>query len=159
MTGPHRAYVGLGSNVDDPAANVERAFAALEAIGRIVQRSSSYRTRPWGKTDQPDFVNAVALLETQLTPRALLDALKSAEKTLGRKPGERWGPRVIDLDLLTYDDLTVDEPGLNIPHAHLRNRAFVLVPLAEIDDGYRALRDALDPAELSGVTSLSRGQR
>jgi 2-amino-4-hydroxy-6-hydroxymethyldihydropteridine diphosphokinase len=150
------AYVGLGSNLDDPAANVERAFDELAKLGRIVRRSSLYRTAPWGKRDQPDFVNAVVLLETALPPRALLDALKAAERRLGRFDGERWGPRVIDLDLLTFGDLRIDEPGLRVPHAHLTERAFVLVPLAEIDARYVTARDALDPAEIAGVSELPR---
>jgi 2-amino-4-hydroxy-6-hydroxymethyldihydropteridine diphosphokinase len=147
----HRAYVGLGSNLGDPIANVERGFQELANIANVVGRSLLYRTRPWGKTDQPDFVNAVALLETTLAPRALLDALKSAEARLGRTPGEGWGPRIIDLDILTYDDRSVDEPGLRVPHRHLHERAFVLVPLAQIDARYASLRDALPSGELAGV--------
>jgi len=149
-----RAYVALGSNAGDPVLNVGRGFDALAAIGHVLQRSSLYRTPPWGKTDQPDFVNAVALVETTLAPRALLNALKAAERRLGRTPGERWGPRIIDLDLLTYDDLTIDEPDFRVPHAELRHRAFVLVPLAEVDAAYAALRDALDPSELGGIARL-----
>ena len=150
-----RAYVALGSNTGDPAVNVARGFDALAAIGTVVRRSSLYHTPPWGKTDQPDFVNAVALLETSLAPRELLDALKMAERRLGRTPGERWGPRVIDLDLLTYDDVTIDEPDFHVPHAQLRRRGFVLVPLAEIDPAYAPLRDALDSGELRGIERLT----
>jgi 2-amino-4-hydroxy-6-hydroxymethyldihydropteridine diphosphokinase len=151
----HRAYIGLGSNLGDPIANVERGFQELATIGSLMHRSSFYRTRAWGKTDQPDFVNAVALLETTLTPRALLDALKVAEARLGRTAGERWSPRVIDFDILTYDDLDVDERGLCIPHPHLRERAFVLVPLAEIDSRYAPLRDLLTTSELATVQRLT----
>ena len=147
----HRAYVGLGSNLGDPIVNVERGFQELANIGSIVERSLLYRAQPWGKTDQPDFVNAVALLETTLEPRALLNALKSAEARLGRTLGERWGPRIIDLDLLTYDDRKVDEPGLRLPHPHLHERAFVLVPLAQLDARYVSLRDALTTGELASV--------
>ncbi|HEY1978302.1 MAG TPA: 2-amino-4-hydroxy-6-hydroxymethyldihydropteridine diphosphokinase [Candidatus Baltobacteraceae bacterium] len=149
-----RAYIALGSNAGDPARNVGRGFDALGALGIVLLRSSLYRTPPWGKTDQPDFVNAVALLETALAPRALLEALKTAERRLGRTPGERWGPRVIDLDLLTYDDATIDEPDFHIPHAELHRRGFVLVPLAEIDPGYAPLRDALDASERRGIVRL-----
>lgn len=149
-----RAYVALGSNAGDPASNVARGLEALGTLGTVVLRSSLYRTPPWGKTDQPDFVNAVALLETALAPRALLDALKTAERSLGRTPGERWGPRVIDLDLLTYDDATIDEPDFHVPHAQLRRRGFVLVPLAEIDPAYAPLRDALDASERRGIVRL-----
>lgn len=150
-----RAFIALGSNAGDPRLNVELGFEALAAIGSVLQRSSLYRTPPWGKTDQPDFVNAVALVETTLRPRELLDALKAAERRLGRTPGERWGPRVIDLDLLTYDDATIDEPDLHVPHAELHRRGFVLVPLAEIDSSYAALRDALDAREREGIVRLT----
>lgn len=149
-----RAYVALGSNTGDPVRNVTRGFDALAEIGSVLQRSSLYRTPPWGKTDQPDFINAVALLETVLAPRELLDALKAAERRLGRTPGERWGPRPIDLDILTYDDVTIDEPGLRVPHAQLRRRGFVLVPLAEIDAAYAPLRDALAASERKGIVRL-----
>lgn len=151
---PHRAYVGLGSNIGSPVENVECAFDALAEIGKVVKRSSLYRSRPWGKTDQPDFINAVALLETQHSAPALLAALKVAEKNLGRTLGERWGPRVIDLDLLAYDNVTIEDANLRVPHPHLRERAFVLVPLAEIDERYELLRDALGLDELSGVVRL-----
>ncbi|MBV8152986.1 MAG: 2-amino-4-hydroxy-6-hydroxymethyldihydropteridine diphosphokinase [Candidatus Eremiobacteraeota bacterium] len=151
-----RAYVGLGSNLGDPAGNVERGFTELARLATIVRRSSLYRTAPWGKTDQPEFVNAVALLETDLTPRALLKALKDAEQRLGRENGERWGPRTIDLDLLTFGDSVIDEPGLRVPHPYLAARAFVLVPLAEIDSAYAPARDALAAEERAGVSTLSR---
>jgi 2-amino-4-hydroxy-6-hydroxymethyldihydropteridine diphosphokinase len=151
----HRAYVGLGANVGDAVAAVERAFVALGEVGRIVCRSSLYRTKPWGKTDQEDFVNAVASIQTTLAPRDLLAALKAIEVRLGRTGGERWGPRVIDLDLLTYDDLDVDESGLHVPHPHLRERAFVLVPLADVDSNYERLRDALPSSELAGVKRIA----
>lgn len=133
-----------------------RAFEELKKLGAVVRRSSLYQTRPWGKIDQPDFVNAAVLLETELEPRALLAALKDAERRLGRVEGERWGPRTIDLDLLTYDDVTIDESGLHVPHEHLSERAFVLVPLAEIDSAYAPLRDALDAEELAGVRAVTR---
>ena len=153
---PHRVYVGLGANVGDAAAAIRRAFAALDALGTVRRRSSLYRTRPWGKTDQADFVNAVASLETPLTPGELLAALKALEARLGRVPdAERWGPRVIDLDILTYDDLATEESGLHVPHRDLLRRAFVLVPLAEIDPAYETWRDALPASELAGVLRIS----
>ena len=147
----HRAYIGIGTNLGDRIVNVERAFGELEEIGTLVARSSIYRSKPWGKTDQPWFANAVALLETQLSPIALLEALQKAEKRLGRTPAERWGPRSIDLDLLLYDDLKIDGPALRVPHEHLQERAFVLVPLAEIDARFEAIRDALPVGELAGI--------
>jgi 2-amino-4-hydroxy-6-hydroxymethyldihydropteridine diphosphokinase len=151
----HRAYLSLGANLGDPAQTIVRAFVALRRIGTVVKRSRLYRSQPWGKTDQPEFVNAAVLLETDRTPRELLSALQSIETALGRKPRERWGAREIDLDILTYDDETVEEPGLHIPHPHMHERAFVLVPLAEIDPSYETMRDALSANERAGVTLTS----
>jgi len=153
----HRAYVSLGANLGDAAATVVRAFAALGSVGTVVRRSRLYRTLPWGKTDQPEFINAVALLETDRTARELLRELQSIETALGRKPNERWGPRELDLDILTYDDETIDETDLQIPHPRLRERAFVLTPLAEIDPAYEALRNALPATERAGVTPIAEG--
>jgi len=150
----HRAHIGIGSNLGERAANVERAFAAIAEMGTLVAKSSIYRAAPWGKTDQPWFANAVALLQTPLSPRELLDALQAAERRLGRTPAERWGARVIDLDLLLYDELDIDEEGLRVPHPRLRERAFVLVPLAQIDTRFGALRDALPEAEARSVAPL-----
>jgi len=147
----HRAYVGIGTNLGDRIANIERALEATSALGAIVRQSSIYRTKPWGNPNQPWFANVVILLETKLSPRDLLAALQRVEKNMGRAETERWGPRVIDLDLLLYDDLEIDEPDLRVPHAHLHERAFVLVPLAEIDGRFRELRDALPPVERMGV--------
>ena len=129
------AYVALGSNLDDPSAQVGRAFDALATLPdtRLVARSPSYRSAPLGPVSQPDFVNAVAGLLTQLAPRALLDALKSLEAALGREaPVVRWGPRRIDLDLLVHGAARVEEPGLSVPHPGLAERAFVLLPLADV---------------------------
>jgi 2-amino-4-hydroxy-6-hydroxymethyldihydropteridine diphosphokinase len=130
-----RAFVGLGSNLDDPPAQVMRALDELDSIPvtRLLQRSSLYRSAPWGMVEQPSFVNAVAEIETCLSAHALLQALLSIEQAHGRdRRGERWGPRTLDLDLLAYADLRIDEPGLVVPHPRLAQRAFVLMPLAEI---------------------------
>lgn len=150
----HRAYLSLGANLGDPAVTLRQAFVALGRIGTVAKRSRLYRTKPWGKTDQPDFVNAAALLETDRTPHQLLHELQSIETALGRKRRERWGPRELDLDILTYDDDVIDEPGLHIPHPSMRERAFVLIPLAEIEPAYEALRDALPANERAGVTPI-----
>ena len=150
----HRAYVGVGANLGDPAANGGRALDLLGELGTVAARSSLYRTKPWGKEDQPWFVNAVALLETALEPPALLERLRALERRLGRVPGERWGPRIIDLDLLAYDDMESGDETLRLPHPHLSERAFVLVPLAEIDERYAVLRDRLEARELAGVVRL-----
>lgn len=137
MPDPVTAYVALGSNLDDPRAQVERGFAALAALPRTVLRARSrmYRTPPWGMLDQPDFVNAVAMLETSLSPRALLVALLGIEAKAGRMRGVANGPRVLDLDLLLHGDATMREGGLELPHPRLHERAFVLLPLADIAPG------------------------
>lgn len=137
MSAPHwiPAYVALGSNLDDPRAQVERAFGELGALGEslLVARSSLYRSRPLGPVEQPDFVNAVAGILTRLGPAALLAELKALEQRLGReKPVVRWGPRRIDLDLLVHGSARIDQPGLTVPHPGIPERAFVLAPLAEI---------------------------
>ena len=128
------AYVALGANLGDPASTVRAAFAALANLpeSRIVHCSSLYRTAPVGMTEQPEFVNAVAELETSLAPEALLDALLEVEQRFGRIRAERNGPRTLDLDLLLYNDQFVDLPRLTLPHPRLHLRAFVLQPLAEI---------------------------
>lgn len=152
----HHAYIGIGTNLGDRFEHARNALAALESLGSIARRSSFYRTRPLGKTDQPWFLNAVVALETSLSPQDLLGRLQSIERAMGRIRAERWGPRSIDLDLLLYDRLEIDEPNLRVPHPNMRERAFVLVPLAEIDARFAPLRDALDPAQLAGVVRAER---
>ncbi len=129
-----RVVLALGGNVGDKAATLRRALRALgEEPGiELSAVSRFYRTAPWGKTDQDWFVNACALAWTGLAPEALLDRVKALEIELGRKPGERWGPRVIDIDIIAYGDLALDTPRLKLPHPEVLNRAFVLTPLAEI---------------------------
>lgn len=134
---PVRACVGLGGNIGDVAAALREALAALDALPgtRLLRASRFYRTPAWGVEAQPDFINAVALLETTLAPRALLDGLLAIERAHGREraaDGSRWGPRTLDLDLLLHGDAVIREPGLEVPHPHLHQRAFVLVPLAEV---------------------------
>ncbi len=154
-----RANIGLGANLGDPIAMLGRAREALRAAGRIAASSSLYRTPAWGVTDQPPFVNAAVALDTDVTPRALLAALKEIEAELGRTTTFRWGPRMIDLDILTYGSLHVDEADLTIPHARLADRAFVLVPLAEIDPAFAALRDALPPGDVAAVERIGPFER
>lgn len=129
------AYVALGSNLDQPQAQVERAFAALTQLPstRLYLRSSCYRSRPFGPVEQPDFINAAAALLTQLDAHALLRELKALEARLGRAaPIVRWGPRLIDLDLLVHGSTRCSDEALTVPHAGIAERDFVLVPLAEI---------------------------
>ncbi len=124
-----RAYVGLGANLGDREAAIR---AAAEQLGAR-RVSAIVETEPWGYTDQPRFLNAVAEVETSLEPRAFLERLLEIERSLGRtRDVPRWGPRTIDLDLLVYGDAVVNEPGLTVPHPRLHERAFVLEPLAEL---------------------------
>ena len=126
--------LGLGGNVGDPAQSIRAALAALgeRGIATVGRVSSLYRTAPWGGVPQPDYANACALARTHLAPFALLDAIKQLERDLGRVDTVRWGPRVIDIDILFYGDLAMQDERLVIPHRDLLNRAFVLIPLAEI---------------------------
>jgi 2-amino-4-hydroxy-6-hydroxymethyldihydropteridine diphosphokinase len=130
------AAIGIGSNLDDPQANVLRAITCLQEEFQLVACSSLYRTKPWGVTEQPDFVNAAAIINVTCTPHQLLEKVKEIEVSIGRRATYRWGPRVIDLDILTFGDLKIDEPDLIIPHPGLYERAFVLAPLAEIDPSF-----------------------
>jgi len=148
------ARIGIGSNIGDAARSVERGLAELRAVGVVVARSGLYRSKAWGVRAQADFVNAAALVETELEPHALLAALKALERRLGRRPTYRWGPRVIDLDILAYDEARIDEADLVLPHPRLRERAFALVPLAEIDPAFAAARDALGARELAGIQRI-----
>ena len=129
-----RAFIGLGGNLGDPALSMRQALSGLSEAPstRIVKVSSLYRTPPWGKTDQPDFLNAAAEIATGHTPRALLSFCLEAERALKRERRERWGPRIIDIDILIYGEHAVHEAGLDIPHPRMLERAFVLAPLAEI---------------------------
>jgi 2-amino-4-hydroxy-6-hydroxymethyldihydropteridine diphosphokinase len=129
-----RACVALGSNLGDPVATVRTALEALESLpqSRLVAASSLYRTAPVGLKNQPDFINAVASLDTALVPLALLDALFAIEARFGRRRDFRHAPRTLDLDLLLYGDETRDEEHLTLPHPRMHERAFVLVPLVEI---------------------------
>jgi len=126
------AYLSLGSNLGHREANIASALKTLGQEARIVKVSSLYETEPVGYKDQPWFLNLVCAVETDLSPHALLKLAKTTEKILGRKPTLRFGPRLIDIDILFYDDLILDSPDLTIPHPHLVKRAFVLVPLKEI---------------------------
>lgn len=128
------AYIGIGSNLGDKLENCRRAIAGIVSDGRnrFVRRSPFYRTEPVGKKDQDWFVNGVLLVDTCLNPRELLDFLLALEKEMGRVRKERWGPRVIDLDILLYGEEILEGKGLQIPHPSLHERRFVLIPLREI---------------------------
>jgi 2-amino-4-hydroxy-6-hydroxymethyldihydropteridine diphosphokinase len=156
------ALLGLGGNVGDVRTTLDRAVAML-CDGREVRleaRSSDYRTPPWGVEDQPPFVNLAIAVETTLTPQALLARAQAVETALGRDRvhERRWGPRPVDIDILAYDDLTLDEPGLTLPHPRLFERTFVLVPLAEIVPKRTisgiAVREALARLDAAGIERL-----
>ncbi len=125
-------YLALGTNLGDRLANLRTAIAALPPAIAITAESRIYETPPWGVLDQPAFLNMVVRGETGLAPQPLLEHLKQLELELGRRESFRWGPRLIDIDILFYDDLTLDTRSLVIPHPRLQERAFVLVPLAEL---------------------------
>lgn len=129
------ACIALGANLGDPASTLRAAFAALADLpdSRLLARSALYLSAPVGLSGQPDFVNAAARIETSLSPEALLDALLAIEQQFGRMRGERNGPRTLDLDLLLYDDRVISTPRLTVPHPRLHLRAFVLLPLADLD--------------------------
>jgi 2-amino-4-hydroxy-6-hydroxymethyldihydropteridine diphosphokinase len=133
------AYIGLGSNLGERQTTIERALEEIERLPqtRLSMVSSFHETEPVGVTDQPRFINAVARLQTVLSPRDLLDGLLAIERRLGRRRQEsqRWGPRTIDLDLLLYGEERIEEPGLVVPHPRLMERAFVTEPLREVMEG------------------------
>jgi 2-amino-4-hydroxy-6-hydroxymethyldihydropteridine diphosphokinase len=131
------AALGLGGNLGDPVVAFATALRRLETHHAVslVRPSSVYRTAPWGKLDQPEFLNMAVLVETGLSARALLDLCLSLEREGGRERRERWGPRTLDIDILTYGGQTIDEPGLQVPHPRIAERAFVLAPLAEVAPG------------------------
>ena len=133
------AWIGLGSNLGNPGAQLKEALLQLGDIAGIELREISgfYRTAPWGKQDQDEFFNAVAMVETKLQPGELLEVLLQIEHQMGRdRSAGRWGPRIIDLDLLSYDDLVMNSPGLELPHPRMHLRAFVLQPLLELDPDF-----------------------
>lgn len=161
--GATRAYLGLGGNLGEPAAAMAAALRALDAheAVSVAAVSSLYRTPPWGVTDQPDFLNAVAAVDTGLTARQLLELCLEVERGLKRIRAERWGPRAIDIDILLFGDRRLEEAGLQVPHPRMGERAFVLVPLAEIAPrvlvGGRTAAERLAGLEASDIVRLPGG--
>jgi len=156
------ALIAFGGNVGDARATVDKAVAALcdgEAV-RLLARSSDYRTPPWGVEDQPPFINLCVAVATSLSPRDLLARALEVERAFGRDRANerRWGPRPVDIDLIAYDDVTLDGPDLTLPHPRLFERAFVLVPLAEIVPDRRIagvrVADALARLDATGIERL-----
>lgn len=161
-----RVYIGLGSNLASPLEQLRSALAALAALPQtqLVAQSSFYASDPLGPADQPRYVNAVAALDSELSPLALLDALQTIELEQGRtRKAERWGPRTLDLDILLFGERQLDESRLTVPHYHMHARAFVLYPLAEITpdlqlpDG-RALAELLDACPFVGLERLNEAE-
>jgi 2-amino-4-hydroxy-6-hydroxymethyldihydropteridine diphosphokinase len=159
-----RVWIGLGGNLGEARAAIAQALQYLDQHPqvRVLARSGDYRTPPWGKTDQPTFINAAAALETDLSARALLDICLEIEHALGRVRGEKWGPRQIDIDLIDYDGRVIDGPGLALPHPHALERAFVLAPLLEIAPdgqiGGFSIRAALTRLDARGIERLPDGE-
>jgi 2-amino-4-hydroxy-6-hydroxymethyldihydropteridine diphosphokinase len=158
-----RALIGLGGNLGEVRERLDAAIAALGALPgvAVVARSRFYRTAPWGPVAQPDFVNAAIAVETSLPALDLLDALLATERAFGRvRDGERWGPRTLDLDLLAYGDDVIDDERLNVPHPRIAERAFVLMPLADIANdtvlpSVGRVSDLLGKIDTQGCTPLS----
>lgn len=162
---PIRAYLALGSNLGDRAAHLRAGLAGLgaEPEVEVVRVSRFYETPPWGPVPQGAYLNACAEIATTLPPRGLLDLCLAVERAGGRERNVRWGPRTLDIDILTYGNLTVDEPDLKIPHPRMIERAFVLVPLAEIAPaltvGGMAIGEALGRLDASGIVVWPAGDR
>lgn len=160
-----RVFIGLGANLGDAALTLRQAGDALVRQPGLdaVRLSSLYRTPAWGRRDQPDFINAVAVAHTQLSPTTLLDTLLAVERSFGRQRSpdgrDRWGPRTLDLDLLLYGQQVVSLPKLTVPHPHLHARAFALVPLLELAPevvipGLGAAADLLERVDQGGIEAL-----
>ena len=152
------AYIALGANIGDSLSNMRAAVKALDLDGncRVTQVSSLYKTAPVGYRDQPEFLNAVVELRTTLSPGELLAVCDKIERRIGRKRTIRWGPRVIDIDILLYDDMTLCDGDLVLPHPRMMERSFVLVPLAEIApeltlEGSLSARDAARRMPSGGI--------
>lgn len=156
-----RCYIGLGSNLQDPEAQIDQALDALALLpdSRLTAVSSLYRSAPLGPSDQPDYLNAVAMFDTRLAALALLDALQAIEQQQGRVRERHWGPRTIDLDLLLYGAEQIDLPRLQVPHPQMLLRSFVLVPLAELAPGLHlpdgsSLQQVLLDGDSTGLVKL-----
>lgn len=157
----HTVYLALGTNLGDRLENLQAACKTLAPQARLLACSPIYETTPWGYLDQPDFLNQVIEVETELSPMDLLAHLKELEARLGRVPSIHNGPRMIDLDILFYDDLLLDLPTLKIPHPHMAGRAFVLAPLADLAPGLRhpiynkTIQEMLMECDLQGIQKIT----
>lgn len=161
-----RAWIGLGANLQQPLVQLQEAIRRIASAAdiEILSTSSFYRTPPWGDKQQDDFINAVVLLETALQPLDLLHQLQAIENDMGRvRKGRQWGPRLIDIDILLYEQLEIDSEELTVPHPHMHERAFVLLPIAELDPtieipgkgGVDALLRAVDQSGIELIDAAS----
>ncbi len=157
---PFDALIGLGSNLGDKFANLDRAIERLTATPdiRLVARSRTYKSAPWGVIDQDWFVNAAISIQTQMSPRDLLHCCQGIENEMGRVRQQHWGPRLIDIDILSYRDLQLDDPDLVIPHPLIAQRSFVLLPIQDIAPdfklGGRHIADLIGAMTLDDVTAI-----
>ena len=153
-------FISLGGNIGDPSVTIVDALTNLSKQQGVVVTTCSpfYKTPPWGKTDQAEFINACARLTTTLTPQALLETCLAVETSMGRVREERWGPRIIDIDILTYGDQTIADDNLSIPHPLIAQRAFVLVPLLDIAPDFslhgKSIDTMLQTLDRSGIKRL-----
>ena len=156
----HTVYLALGSNVGNRAANLKAAIAALPPQMEVKAKSRVYETPPWGYTNQEKFLNQVVMVQTYLAPELLLKHLKRLEVALGRVPTFQYGPRLIDMDILLYDDLVFDSADLKIPHPHMHERGFVLLPLMDIAPDLvhpvkkQTIRQLISYCDVSGITPV-----
>jgi 2-amino-4-hydroxy-6-hydroxymethyldihydropteridine diphosphokinase len=157
----HDIFLAIGTNLGDRLANLRAALHSLPPDVELVAVSRVFETPPWGYADQPAFLNMAVEARTRLSPESLLSKLKQAEVQIGREPGFRWGPRLIDIDILFYDDLILDSPPLVLPHKRLHERAFVLLPLAEIAPDFvhpvlgRTIRQLLDEVDANDIVPFT----
>lgn len=157
----HTVYLALGTNLGDRLGNLKLALAALTPQMEVKARSGIYETPPWGYEDQPRFLNQVVKVKTYLEPEPLLKHLKRLEVALGRQPSLPNGPRLIDMDILFYDDIILDTPSLKLPHPRLQERAFVLLPLMDIAPDLlhpvskKSVREMLAECDLAGITKVA----
>jgi len=133
----HYAYISLGTNVGNKKENLINAINYIAGENEIIRKSALYKTEPWGNKEQDDFINQVILIKTKMPPNELMAFLLNTEKKMGRERIEKWGPRIIDLDILFYDNEIIEEEGLVIPHPYITDRKFILVPLMEISESFK----------------------
>ncbi len=155
-------YIGLGSNLNDPRTQLKKAIVSMEMVPSttVVKTSSFYRSKPVGPQDQPDYINAVAELNTELSATVLLDYLQAIENDQGRVRQEKWGARTLDLDILLYGDENIDDDRLQVPHVEMHKRGFVLIPLQEIAPecvipGIGAISSLLQQVDANDLTKLT----